>query len=552
MNTAFLAANLQFSFILPSIRDNPFIIISYAPVRAQINPVLFDSVCQNNYELMKIDHANSWLPAIAEAIEEGYIAIDEQDRIIAYNKSALKALQVSETQIASPDFWKAVRMQPFAAIAQRKEVVKNRKLCLPQSDGGHTWLRLNGKPLVTGTATGYILTFTDVTRLMDTNASLNRVINELDESQRIFKSVFDYSPAGIGLISSDIVWLDVNESLAATLGYSPAELKGTDVFDLIHPDDRQEARLQIRKLMEGETNTYRAERRYLHRNGDYIWVFLAASRMLGIDGSLRFYIVQMLDISAARQLITQVQEKNIVLHATSVDLQQKIRQLQEFNSIIAHNLRGPATALMDSTELLGDVHSEEDRGTLLEHMKTAAVSILGTLNDLKEMIDLQVSKQSPFTHCELEPMIRQVWKLLSPQIEEKNAHLSLNLSVPVINYVKVYLENILFNLINNAITYTRPGVIPDIRIETWKEDDHIVLMVQDNGIGIDLEKHQEQLFRYKRMFHRGYDSNGVGLFKIRNQIRTFGGNIEVKSESGRGSSFYVYFNNRVYTFQQDE
>ena len=145
-----------------------------------------------------------------------------------------------------------------------------------------------------------------------------------------------------------------------------------------------------------------------------------------------------------------------------------------------------------------------------------------------------------------------MWKLLSPQIEEKDAHLSLNLIVPVINYIKVYLENILFNLISNAITYTRPGVIPEIRVETWRAEENIVLMVQDNGIGIDLGKHREQLFRYKRMFHRGYGSNGVGLFKIRNQIRTFGGNIGVKSESGRGSSFFVYFNNRVYTLQQDE
>jgi sensor histidine kinase regulating citrate/malate metabolism len=91
-----------------------------------------------------------------------------------------------------------------------------------------------------------------------------------------------------------------------------------------------------------------------------------------------------------------------------------------------------------------------------------------------------------------------------------------------------------------------------IKIATWNEEDHVVLIVQDDGIGIDLLKHQEQLLRYEKMFHRGYESNGVGLFKIRKQIRTFGGNIEIKSESGRGSSFYINFNNRVYTLQQDE
>jgi signal transduction histidine kinase len=70
------------------------------------------------------------------------------------------------------------------------------------------------------------------------------------------------------------------------------------------------------------------------------------------------------DVSEAKKLITEAHKKNIVLHATSVDLQQKIRQLQEFNSIIAHNLCGPATALIDSTELLGDVHDDKVRRTL--------------------------------------------------------------------------------------------------------------------------------------------------------------------------------------------
>jgi len=77
-------------------------------------------------------------------------------------------------------------------------------------------------------------------------------------------------------------------------------------------------------------------------------------------------------------------------------------------------------------------------------------------------------------------------------------------------------------------------------------------MVQYNGIGIDLEKHREQSFRYKRMSHRGYSSNGVSLLKILNQIRIFGANTEVSNESDRGSSFFLNFNNRVYTLQQDE
>lgn len=501
---------------------------------------------------MRISHANNWFSAIADAIEEGYIAIDEHDQVVGYNRSALQTLHITEDQLANTAFWQSSFMHPLAKIVWERKTMTGQKLRLDRQDGGYIWLRVNGKALVNDYATGYIITFTDITHWVDTSESLDTVVSALDESQRVFKSVFDYSPAGIGLISTGFEWMDVNESLASTLGYTPAEMRGMEVTRLIHPADREEALEQIRLLQNGVINMYRTERRYLHREGHYIWVFLAASRLLSADDTIRFFIIQMIDVSELKKLITEAHKKNIVLHATSVELQQKIRQLQEFNSIIAHNLRGPATALVGSTELLPDVINERDRHLLLEHMKAAAGSILGTLNDLKEMIDLQVNKENPLVDCELEPMIRQVWKLLSPQIVEKNAHLVLKLSVPIITYVKVYLENILFNLINNAITYTRSGVAPEIRVETWSDGDQTVLMVRDNGIGIDLEKHQEQLFRYKKKFHRGYESNGVGLFKIRNLVRTLGGNIEVKSEADRGSSFYVYFNNRVYTLPQDE
>ncbi|SDH42338.1 hypothetical protein [Chitinophaga filiformis] len=59
---------------------------------------------------MKVCYANNWLPAIASVIEERYIAIDEQDQIAGYNKSALKTLQVSETQIEAPDCRQSVLM----------------------------------------------------------------------------------------------------------------------------------------------------------------------------------------------------------------------------------------------------------------------------------------------------------------------------------------------------------------------------------------------------------------------------------------------------------
>jgi PAS domain S-box-containing protein len=368
----------------------------------------------------------------------------------------------------------------------------------------------------------------------------------------VFKNIFDYSPTGIALLSLTGQWLDVNASLLDTLGYTHEEMSGLSAHNLIHPDDLDTALAQIGQIRDRKINTYRAERRYRHRDGHYIFMFLACSAMLNPDGSIRYLILQMIDVTELKQLDSEARKKNIILHATSIDLQQKIKQLFEINQIIAHNLRGPASALISSVELLPEIQNLQEQQVIHYHMKNSADAILNTLNDLKDVLAQQANTDLPFTNCNVEHMTMQLWSSLNQQVVEKNAQLKMHLLETSIEYSRPYLENILFHLINNALTYTRPEVTPEIIVETWKEDDQIVLAVRDNGIGIDLQKHGEQLFRYKKKFHRGYESNGVGLFMIRNQIRTFGGSIEVKSEVGKGSNFFVYFNNRVHISKDDE
>jgi PAS domain S-box-containing protein len=617
------------------------------------------------YNQTMIDHANTWWDAIANAIEEGYVAIDLHGQVIAWNQCALKILRVSAEQIRNPTHWK--NLAPLVRMLEERQHFSGQEISLHNNK---TWLKINGRHLVTDTDNGYILTFTDITKWIGTNKSLSAIISSLDdivmevaangtilhvwmnkkarltlpwkemegkqatgympeslieeirglmkivyqtgkeqittyydplqqhediwyrarlllsdnannsiiisledvtaeckaeeelkhtkdkleESRKVFESVFNYSPTGIGLIGPDGKWMDVNESLLHTLGYDREEMKAIDIAHIVHPDDHESAVNQITMMLNGEINTYRAERRYMHKDGHYLWVFLAASLLWNADGTPRFFIIQLVDVTELKHLNTEAQTKNIILHATSVDLRQKIKQLQEFNTIIAHNLGGPATALVAATDLLPDIGREQERNTMLQYMKATAEAILGTLKDLKLVLDLKENEEVPFSECSLKALILQQWALLKPVVEKKKAQLYTDdLQVDVIYYSKAYLENILFNLLRNALTYTRADVPPEIHISSWKEENEIVLEVRDNGMGIDLEKHGGQIFRYKKIFHRGLGGDGVGLFMIRNQIKTFGGNIKVKSEEGKGSSFFVYFNNnREPILKQDE
>ena len=107
--------------------------------------------------------------------------------------------------------------------------------------------------------------------------------------------------------------------------------------------------------------------------------------------------------------------------------------------------------------------------------------------------------------------------------------------------ILVYLENILSNLIDNAVKFSCPlKDRPFIRITAQKEDTHTLIRVIDNGLGIDIKRHGDKMFSMYKKFHDITDSKGLGLFFTKNQIEAMDGRIEVESEPEKGSTFNVY------------
>jgi signal transduction histidine kinase len=103
------------------------------------------------------------------------------------------------------------------------------------------------------------------------------------------------------------------------------------------------------------------------------------------------------------------------------------------------------------------------------------------------------------------------------------------------------MKSILYNLISNAVKYRRADIKTIIRIHTYMENGSAVLWIEDNGLGIDLKKYQNDIFKLNKTFHQGFDSKGIGLFITKNQIENFGGSIQAESEPMKDSIFTVIF-----------
>jgi len=110
-----------------------------------------------------------------------------------------------------------------------------------------------------------------------------------------------------------------------------------------------------------------------------------------------------------------------------------------------------------------------------------------------------------------------------------------------IEYDQAYLESILLNLLTNSIKYRNQQNPLVINITAKDYKDEIILEIQDNGMGIDLDLHGQKLFGMYKTFHGNGDARGIGLFLVKNQIEAMGGNISVESSPGVGTTFKIEF-----------
>jgi len=374
---------------------------------------------------------------------------------------------------------------------------------------------------------------------------------ELRTSQETFASAFNYSGIGIALINNRGRWIDVNEMICDMLGYTKEELLAKTPNEVTYEEDKRIDDEQIAKMLRQELSTYTIEKRYVSKQQKIILVSLTVSLVWNSDGTPRFFIAQVLDITRKKELENEINRKNTELEATRVSLINKINQLEELSHIIAHNLRGPAAninmlaealiaeneggAAADANPLSGAFTQNEALGFIHD----SSTSLMSSLHTLMEIAEIKLNKEVPYDDCDVSRMIHDIMAQLHGVIYEKQAVIKTDLEVTRISYPRAYMESILYNFISNALKYTNADVAPQITVMTRLADGRPQVIVKDNGIGIDMERYGDKMFKLNEVFHQGYDSKGVGLYITKTQVESFGGSIEVRSAPNEGAEFIV-------------
>ena len=361
-----------------------------------------------------------------------------------------------------------------------------------------------------------------------------------------FKSAFDFSGIGMALMSPEGKLLDVNNAVCTFTGYSRTELLTMDFLALGHPEDNHTDVSLLNKMLVRLLNYYSLEKRYISKQKKIIWGLHTVSKVLNKNGTLKFYVLQIVDITRRRELANELSRKNSELEAIRTGLINKIGQMEDLNHIIAHNLRGPANNIQMLVDMLKNTMDPPqepcfmlEMPEIIKYLDEGSASLSGSLNTLMDVVQISMNKGVLYNDCDVPKIINEILSQLNSTIYEKKAIITVNLAVQCISYPAVFLESIFYNLISNALKYISLDRVPQIVISTFISAGRTVISVKDNGLGINLEKYGKKLFKLNQVFHPGHDSKGIGLFITKAQIESFGGSIEVMSEEYVGSEFIV-------------
>lgn len=360
---------------------------------------------------------------------------------------------------------------------------------------------------------------------------------ELYNSNLRFRKIFNQAAVGMARLDTRTgYFIETNKRFRDLSGYSEEEITKLNYKQLSHPNDNDENQMLMQKLLKGEIREYSLEKRALKKDGSIYWVKLTVSPLWQPWDEPTTHISIIEDI-------TKSKEAELHLNKSYKMLVDQNKRLVNFSYIISHDLRSHSSNIQSILDLYRISDLQEDRDNYIELLSKVTGNLNQTLQHLNEVVSIQNNPDLKKEPLKLVDFVKKTTEHLEMRIQEKNATIKLDIPEEAeINFNSAYLESVLLNFISNSLRYSDENRSPEITIKaTQREADKWSLEISDNGIGIDLERNKEKLFGMYKTFTDRQDSRGIGLFITKHQVEAMGGDIEVESTPGYGTTFKVNF-----------
>ena len=338
-------------------------------------------------------------------------------------------------------------------------------------------------------------------------------------------------------------FLEVNASFERQAGLS--DIVGKTLLEVL-PGETHWIEAYRRAAIQRETIRFEQDSEKLGR-----W-FEAQAFPLG-EPEQRTFAILFRDISARRNaelaLLATNEELVVVndnLSRTNEQLLRVNADLDNFIYIASHDLKAPISNITGLLEILKqnlppDCLTSNRTQQTLQMMERSVERFMSTISEMSDIARLQKQGDQPSEEVSLANAIEEVRQDLALAIEQANAQLDIRTrACGPIQFAPKNLRSVVYNLLSNAIKYRDPTRLPIINISCQSEGNYQVLVVQDNGLGMDLSGNH-RLFGLFQRLHDHVEGTGIGLYIVKKVVEDAGGKITVDSQVGRGTTFRVYF-----------
>ena len=254
---------------------------------------------------------------------------------------------------------------------------------------------------------------------------------------------------------------------------------------------------------------------------------------------------QVLARQAVERSAEQAQAQADALAAANRQLTRTNADLDNFIYTASHDLKAPIANIegllyLLQEELPAAVAQAAEVSPVLARMLEAVERFKRTIDHLTEVSKLQKEHAPALAPVDLAAVVADVCQDLAPLLQESNARLTVAVAnFPAILFSEKNLRSVVYNLLSNALKYRHPARRPHVDVQAHVRAGHTVLEVHDNGLGLDAA-HLPRLFTMFQRFHSHVEGTGIGLFMVKRMVDNAGGRIDVHSQPGAGTTFFVH------------
>ncbi len=349
------------------------------------------------------------------------------------------------------------------------------------------------------------------------------------------------------------------------LGYDPVA-EGVRSFDWwrkqVHEDDRELLDRQLASALHGEPY-FEAEYRVRHQDGHYVWVWDRGTIVRNAAGEPVRAVGNTLDISDQKRMIAELElerERAIIAKQNAEEMN---RLKTNFLANISHEIRTPLTAILGYAELLAEQIPDRHQAEFAATIEANGKRLLKTINQILNLARIEAGRlELQISEVDLVDAVEQSVDLLRTLASKKGLELIVHKPIKHLtaSVDDRYLNEILTNLIGNAIKFTEQGTIQITARRCDEPHDEVVIPpfyrvqkgsvqfpcfaieVRDSGIGIsqDFLPHIFEDFKQESTgYERSFEGTGLGLSIAARLAEAMQGSIEVISAHGGGSRFIV-------------